>query len=216
MQYSLWLCNFRGPDIAAEERHYLDYHVPLIKQAPGILCYYSGRVVAADGGAEERMRAAIIAFADRAAAEAARASQPWAAAAADGQAHFSDMIYTTAEGTEATPFPGRKPGQRYFIWAAEFDLACDSRGLDAADRHYLDVHVPMAMRLPGLRHYLIGKLGAAETARTDRYRSAVLVFDSRQALHGAFGSAVGTEILRDRGASIRNTRAWEIDAFAVI
>lgn len=214
MQFNLWLCNFSGSDIAEEERYYLDYHVELIKRAPGIQCYYSGRVVATEGGAERRLRAAIVGFADSAAARTARDSQPWQEAIADGRAHFTDMIYTAALGEEATPFPARKPGGNHFIWAAEFDLAGGPAGLAAADRHYLDVHVPMARRLPGLRHYLIGKLSAADNARTDRYRSAILVFDSQQALHDAFASPIGTEILRDRDASIRNTRAWQIEAFA--
>ena len=69
----------------------------------------------------------------------------------------------------------------------------------AFNRHYFDVHVPMASRLPGLRRYEVSRgtvvpLGGAR----DPYLIATLHFDSMHAIQAAFASDLGKQCAADR------------------
>ncbi|MBI2206786.1 MAG: EthD family reductase [Candidatus Rokubacteria bacterium] len=71
------------------------------------------------------------------------------------------------------------------------------RSVAEAERHYLDHHVPLARRLPGLRQYVIGRTVDFGGSPADRYRAAVLVFDDADAFRGAYRSDVGRELRAD-------------------
>jgi uncharacterized protein (TIGR02118 family) len=78
---------YAHPDDAdAFDRHYLDIHVPLVDQLPGLLRAEAGRVVTAlDGGEHTYHRIAELYFADQPALGAAFASAEGKATAADYQ-----------------------------------------------------------------------------------------------------------------------------------
>ena len=94
---------------------------------------------------------------------------------------------------------------------AEFDLE-QSAGIEAAEKHYLGTHVSIARRLPALRNYVIGKLIKTAGIEDSRYRMATLVFDSLDAYRAAYASPVGSELLKDEAATIRNARVYRLDA----
>ena len=48
--------------------------------------------------------------------------------------------------------------------------------LDEAERHYLEYHVPLARRLPGLRHYVIGKAAEFGYETVDVTKTDVMAF----------------------------------------
>jgi uncharacterized protein (TIGR02118 family) len=61
---------------------------------------------------------------------------------------------------------------------------------DAFDRHYREVHVPLARRLPGLRRYVVSSDVAP--VRGDPYHLvAELEWDTMEELRAAFASEVG-------------------------
>ncbi|HXW84973.1 MAG TPA: EthD family reductase, partial [Candidatus Binataceae bacterium] len=122
------------------------------------------------------------------------------------------MIHRRIVAETIVPFDSRRAGQTCFVMAAEFDLAIGPGGAPEAEDHYLNVHTKIARRLPGLRHYLIGKLQPERGAAPERYRMAVLTFDTRDGLRGAYASEVGQELTRDEQATIRNGRVWRLDA----
>ena len=71
--------------------------------------------------------------------------------------------------------------------------------VDAFDRHYFDVHVPLAKNLAGLRKYEVSAgpitpLGSA----ADAYFIAVLYFDSLAAIRSAFATPEGQACAADR------------------
>jgi hypothetical protein len=59
---------------------------------------------------------------------------------------------------------------------ATFDLRFAGATPMAAERHYLERHVPLARRLPGLRAYVVGTLAATPGIPADRRRGAILAF----------------------------------------
>jgi uncharacterized protein (TIGR02118 family) len=84
----------------------------------------------------------------------------------------------------------------YMIASFDFNVApYGSR--EAAERHYLERHVPLARRLPGLRRYVIGRPSAVGGAGTSRERAAILVFDDVEALRQAYRSEVGRALRED-------------------
>jgi uncharacterized protein (TIGR02118 family) len=204
--------NFKSSDLEAEERNYFDVHVALARRMPGLRLYYTGKAVESRGERPDRYRAAILMFDHADAFAAAMQTELGPALAADTEAHLADVVMQTADAEVIVPFADRRPGQSCFVMAAEFDLAADGGGLEAAERHYRDKHVAIARRLPGLRNYVIGKLRPPDPAfASPRYRIAILTFDSPEALRAAYRSPVGQELVEDERATIRNARVLRLD-----
>jgi uncharacterized protein (TIGR02118 family) len=78
------------------------------------------------------------------------------------------------------------------VWRTPKDVA-------AFERHYFDVHVPMAKALPGLRKYEVsrGPIVALNGAPPSQLIST-LHFDSLAAIKDAFASAQGQACAADR------------------
>lgn len=69
----------------------------------------------------------------------------------------------------------------------------------AFDRHYFDVHIPLAKHLPGLRKYEVSRGSIAALAGgKDCYLIGILHFDSMAAIKGAFASPEGQACAADR------------------
>jgi uncharacterized protein (TIGR02118 family) len=87
-----------------------------------------------------------------------------------------------------------------------FDFRIDRFTLEQAGRHYLEHHVPLARRLPGLRRYVIGPLAATRTIPAARSRGAILAFDSLEGLRAAYASPVGRDLRADEERLIAEPR----------
>ncbi|WP_421917031.1 EthD family reductase [Mesorhizobium sp.] len=69
----------------------------------------------------------------------------------------------------------------------------------AFERHYHDIHVPLAKQLPGLHHYEISQPPIVGlTPDETPYRVATLYFDSLEAIRTAFASDIGKACAVDR------------------
>jgi len=69
----------------------------------------------------------------------------------------------------------------------------------AFDKHYFEVHVPLAKRLPGLRRYEVSRRPIASLAGDrEPYLIGTLYFDSLDAIRSAFASPLGRECAADR------------------
>jgi len=66
----------------------------------------------------------------------------------------------------------------------------------AFDRHYRDVHIPIAQRLPGLRRYLVSR-EVASVRGDPYYLVAELEWDTMEELRAAFASASGRATAAD-------------------
>lgn len=70
--------------------------------------------------------------------------------------------------------------------------------VDAFDRHYLGVHLPLASKVPGLQRAETGRfVAAADSGELTYYRSAELYFADQQALQAGFASAEGKATAAD-------------------
>ena len=69
----------------------------------------------------------------------------------------------------------------------------------AFDAHYVDVHLPLAHQLPGLRRYEVSKRPIATPAGDAQpYLIAILHFDSLEAIRHAFATPEGRACAADR------------------
>ncbi|HXZ87886.1 MAG TPA: EthD family reductase [Candidatus Binataceae bacterium] len=207
------LFNFKSSDLAAEERNYIEHHVQLARQLPGLRQYLTGRLRSPAGQQPPYYRAATLSFDSNEAKRTAMRDSPVAKPlAADGDAHMSGTRWLELESEIIVPFATKQPGKGYFMMAAEFDLKLEGLDLAAAEKRYLDHHTHLARCLPGLRHYLIGRLMPVAGAQPERLRMALLVFDDAEGLRAAYRSPVGRELAKDEEATITNARVYRIDA----
>ncbi len=200
-----------GAGVEAEEKAYLDDHVALARELPGLRIYLTG-IYRGMKGAKPAHRAAFFGFDSGEASAAALESAAGGRMRAHGAEHFADMRPMAMDGDIIVSFDGRRPGQQCFVFAAEFDLNLrPGEDLAGAERRYLDYHTGVARRLPGLRCYVAGRL-VDRGVRPDRFRAAMLVFDSIDAWRAAYQSPVGGELVRDEEASIASARVHRLDA----
>jgi len=198
--------NYQSGDIEAEERNYFGNHVALAKGLPGLRQYYTARTLEHRGEKPAHFRHALLVFDNAEASAKAFQSPAGPAIIADTRAHLKDLRSSIFDGEIIVPFENRKPGQKCFVMAAEFNL--DKANLEAAEKRYREHHTGIARRLPGLRNYMIGKLGG----NADRYRIAILAFDSLDAFKEAYRSPVGAELIKDEEETIRDARVYRLDA----
>jgi uncharacterized protein (TIGR02118 family) len=67
----------------------------------------------------------------------------------------------------------------------------------AFDRHYREVHLPLAHRLPGLRRYTLGDRPADVRGGQPCYLVAELEWDTMEELRAAFASPEGRACAED-------------------
>lgn len=66
------------------------------------------------------------------------------------------------------------------------------------EKHYFEVHIPLAKKLPGLIKYEINNGAISSTTGHTSYRIANLYFESMEAMKKAFASEIGQQCAADR------------------
>jgi uncharacterized protein (TIGR02118 family) len=69
--------------------------------------------------------------------------------------------------------------------------------VEAFERHYLDVHVPLAKKLPGLRRYAVSRDNVRVRGDETYYLVAELDWDDRESLQRDFASDLGRATAED-------------------
>jgi uncharacterized protein (TIGR02118 family) len=105
------------------------------------------------------------------------------------------------------PFTGENPMARMLvIYKTPQDTA-------AFDKHYFEVHVKLAKKLPGLRKYEVSRGAITTLAGGDAYMVAELHFDDLAAIRAAFASEVGKECGADRQDFAPDPAAFQMFLF---
>jgi uncharacterized protein (TIGR02118 family) len=97
-----------------------------------------------------------------------------------------------------TPKRTRRRPQRYRVAMIRFlVLYKQPTDTEAFDRHYSEVHIPLAKSLPELRSYTISRKTTLARGEDAVYLIAELDWDDMDAMQRAFGSPVGRECGKD-------------------
>ena len=72
------------------------------------------------------------------------------------------------------------------------------KDIESFERHYFEVHIPLAKQLPGLIKYEISDAAIISTTGNTSYRIANLYFDSLDTIKNAFASEIGQKCAADR------------------
>jgi uncharacterized protein (TIGR02118 family) len=83
---------------------------------------------------------------------------------------------------------------------------------DAFERHYREVHIPLAKQLTGLRRYTISRQMAHVRGGEPFYLAAELDWDSMELLQQAFESPLGKATARD----VANLAQWSPDVRSMV
>lgn len=102
----------------------------------------------------------------------------------------------------------------YMIANFNFDLT--RRSLEQAEAHYLTVHVPLAKRLRGLRHYVIGTNAETKRIKSEFHRTSILGFDSLEALRAAYRSDAGHALRKDEDDLIAEGRVTLLEGQVIV
>jgi uncharacterized protein (TIGR02118 family) len=78
-------------------------------------------------------------------------------------------------------------------FVAMYDTPSD---IEAFERHYREVHIPLAKQLPGLRRYTVSH-DATPVIGEPYYLVAMLDWDDMESLGAAFGSEAGNRTAED-------------------
>lgn len=73
---------------------------------------------------------------------------------------------------------------------------------EAFDRHYRDVHIPLAKKVPGLRRYTVSRGVKVVFGEDPAYLVAELDFDDAAAMQESMGSAEGRAAGSDMVANL--------------
>lgn len=102
----------------------------------------------------------------------------------------------------------------YMIASFDFDLS--RRSLEEAETHYRTVHVPLAKRLPGVRRYVIGTHAETKRIKAEFHRTAILGFDSLEALRAAYRSDAGQALRKDEDDLIGEGRVTLLEGEEIV
>ena len=82
--------------------------------------------------------------------------------------------------------------------------------------HYLNRHVPIARRFPGLHEYQIFPMSAngPDDGGPDAY--ATMAFDSEEAFNALVAGPVWAEAVRDNESQIDHYETWVVDYVRVV
>lgn len=91
------------------------------------------------------------------------------------------------------------------------------KDIQAFDKHYFEVHIPLAKRLLGLIKYDVGKSPIiSTTGHLDTYCIGTLHFDSLDAIKTAFASPQGQACAADRKNLAANNNDVQIYLFDTV
>jgi uncharacterized protein (TIGR02118 family) len=91
-----------------------------------------------------------------------------------------------------------------------------SADLEAEERNYLDYHVGLAKRFPGLRQYYTGRLMKVGDRQPDSVRAAILIYDDAAAAASAMRSEVVPALLADTQAHLKDGTSTAVDAETIV
>jgi hypothetical protein len=162
--------SFISSDLAAEDKTYMDNHVRLARQLPGVQMYLTGKLIETAQAKPDRYRAVVFGY-DTAQAGITSLDCPVGIELmADSAGHITGTLVDACEGEVMVPFDGRRPGQPCLVSALLYNL--DTPADEARLRSYQN----SIRNLPDLCGYMTGPTFEARGQRPDHDRMEIRIF----------------------------------------
>jgi len=185
----------------------------LVARIPGAHLCVAGASKRIAGDAPARPFGALLAYdaIDVARALAARSPSLFESTGIDG----ASAEVETIDATVQIPLT-RAPGQRFYALVATFDYAPGPGDAAAAERHYLEYHVPRSRELLGLRGYVMGRVLPDGCTLPPRARMGVEIWDDRDAMDAAFRTPNGRDLYEDGKYVCADVRLHYLDGVTLL
>lgn len=134
------------------------------------------------------------------------------------QCGIRDCERNTERGIKDQGRPNREwRDTEMFYFVSTFNFNLNNFGTrEEALKHYLEYHVPLAKRMPGLRKYIIGPVTKTRGGESQYERCAILVFESYDALRDAYSSEIGKELRKDEEILVGDYRVYMVQADEIV
>jgi hypothetical protein len=162
--------DFKSSDLAAENKNYMDHHVRLARQLPGVRMYLTGTMAETAQGRPERYRAVLFGYDTPQAGLTSLDCPVGAQMMADSAEHIVGTLVDACEGEVIVPFDGRASGQPCLVAALLYNRSA------AGDEARARLHRSSIRNLPGLCGYMEGPAFEARGERPDREWMEVRIF----------------------------------------
>lgn len=168
--------NFKSSDLAAEDKNYLDNHVRLARQLPGVRMYLTGKLLHNAQSKPDRYRAVVFGYDDAQAGLTSLDCPIGTELMADSAEHIADTVVDAAEARIIVPFQARMSGQPCLIVTLLYDFGTPDDERRIAYQNSI-------VNLPGLCGYMAGRAAEARGQRPEREVMEIRIFQ-RDALDG--------------------------------
>jgi hypothetical protein len=175
--------SFKSSDLAAENKNYLEHHVKLARQLPGVRMYLTGKLAETPGGTPDHYRAVVFGYDSPAAGLNSVNCPVGVEMMADSAQHIVGTVVSAFEGEVIVPFDGRRPGQPCWVAVLMANLATRT------DPPNHLAHRNSVRALPDLCGYMAGSTVEARGEKPARNWMEIAIFGTPQAMRRAFSEA---------------------------
>ncbi len=175
--------SFKSSDLAAEDKNYLEHHVRLARQLPGVRMYLTGKLAGTARGKPDRYRAVVFGYDTREASLNSLDCPVGVEMMADSAQHIVGTVVSAFDGEVMVPFDSRRPGQPCCV-------AVMLANLNVRPEHprYL-AHRNSTRTLPDLCGYMGGPTFEARGEKPARNWMEIGIFRTSEAMRRAFSEA---------------------------
>jgi hypothetical protein len=173
--------SFKSSDLAAEDKNYLEHHVSLARQLPGVRMYLTGKLIETTHSKPDRYRAVLFGYNTAEAGLNSLDCPTGVELMADSAGHIEGTLVNSFEGDMIVPFESRRRGQPCCVAM----LMCDLK--TAPDDPRYRTYQNSISRLPGLSGYMAGRTFGARGDEPDRNWMEARIFAAADAARRAAG-----------------------------
>lgn len=182
--------SFKSSDLAAENKNYLEHHVRLARQLPGVRMYLTGKLAGTARGQPDHYRAVVFGYDTPEAGLNSVDCPVGVEMMADSAQHIVGTVVSAFEGEVIVPFDGRRQGQPCCVAVLMANL-----NIGPDDPRYL-AHRSSVRTLPDVCGYMAGPTFEARGEKPARNWMEIGVFRTSEAMRRAFSAAAaGNESL---------------------
>jgi hypothetical protein len=179
--------SFKSSDLAAEDKNYLEHHVRLARQLPGVRMYLTGKLAETARGKPDHYRAVVFGYDTPEAGLNSVDCPVGVEMMADSAQHIVGTVVSACEGEVIVPFDDRRPGRRCSVAVIVANLATR-----VDDPRYL-AHRTSVQTIPDLCGYMAGPTFEVRGEKPARNWMEIGIFRTSEAMRRAFSEAVSSE-----------------------